>query len=82
MMEGIMAPVDKNACNVLYVLGVVLFVMALITLVTGIVSVLADGSIKGNMKIYIMVIVLLNTFMLGLSYYIYRTLYTICLKVL
>lgn len=82
MLGGIMARVDKNACNVLYVLGVVLFVMALITLVTGITSVLTDSSIKGNMKIYIMVMVLLNTFMLGLSYYIYRTLYTICLKVL
>ena len=77
-----MDPVDKNACNVLYVLGVVLFVMALITLVTGLIGVFTNSSIKGNMKIYVAIMVLLNTFIIGLMYYIYRINYNICLKVL
>ncbi len=84
--NGIMSPVDKSSCNLIYFIGVFCFVYAVITLLMGVYFMFYLMNIKSKDRGLIMINVGFNIFTVILinllAYYLYRIQYTICLKVL
>ena len=84
--NGIMSPVDKSSCNIIYIIGIVCFVYAAIVLFMGVyfmfsimnMKIKDKGMIMMNVGFNILAILLVYL----LAYYLYRIQYTICLKVL
>ena len=84
--NGIMSPVDKSSCSIMYIIGIFCFVYAILALVMGIyfifnvmnLKIKDKGLVMANVGFNVLTIVLLHF----LAYYLYRIQYTICLKVL
>ena len=86
LVNGIMSPVDKSSCRLIYIIGIVCFVYAIIVLLMGIYFMLNIMNMKIKDKGMIMFNVGFNALTVLLvyllAYYLYRIQYTICLKVL
>lgn len=81
MFSDIMGPVDKNSCVIFYTFSVVFFILGLLTLIGGIISILKTQT-KDINKFYLLLAVIWSSLMNFIVYYAYRILNTICLKVL
>ena len=84
--NGIMSPVDKSSCTIIYIIGIVCFIYAIVILFIGVylmfsimnMKVKDKGMIMMNLGFHILSVMLVYL----LAYYLYRIQYTICLKVL
>jgi hypothetical protein len=76
LFDSLMAPLGKEHCMILYYLGVINIVFALIVLISGLVMLF-------NKKTRLLSFsYMINAFVLGFLYYLYRIQYSICIKAL
>ena len=76
MMNNIMGPLGKEYCNIFYVLGIFVLVLAILGLVSFVVQFL-DKKTRSNSLAS-----LINSVILFFIYLLYRMYYNICVKVL
>lgn len=73
-LNNVMAPLGKEHCMIMYYLGLINFFLAIFVLVSGLFSLVDSKSRKdGGMLI-------LNSFVMFFMYYIYRILYSMCIR--
>lgn len=85
LFDNLMGPLDKKYCFLIFILGIVGFISALATLLTGLYLILFKQSKDKNQKsMYVLVgfSTLFQSLFAFLAYYLYRISYNICLKVL
>lgn len=74
ILNSIMSPLGKEHCMILYYLGIVLFLSATITLFIGLYNLMSKKTrSSGGM-------IILQSFVTYFSYYLYRIVYSICVK--
>ena len=76
MMNNIMGPLGKEYCNIFYVLGIFIFILAVIGLVRSVFLFLDKKNRNYSLAS------LINSIMLFFIYLLYRMYYNICVKVL
>ena len=76
LFDGIMSPLGKEHCTIYYLLGVLMFFFAVISLVTGLLN-LFDK--KSRQQGYLF---LVNSVTMFFTYYLYRIIHSICIKTL
>jgi len=72
--DSLMAPLGNQHCAILYYLGVIEFVLASILLVTGVFNLFDKKTRKQGG------VLLINSFVMFFVYYIYRIIYSMCVK--
>ena len=73
-LNNLMAPLGKEHCMIMYYLGFIQFFTALFVLILAVFSLVDSKSRKdGGMLI-------LNSFVMFFMYYIYRILYSMCVR--
>ena len=73
-LNNLMSPLGKEHCMIMYYLGLINFFLAVFVLVSAIFSLVDSKSRKdGGMLI-------LNSFVMFFMYYIYRILYSMCVR--
>ena len=79
LFNSLMGPLGKEYCILFYGLGVFIFLLMLVSIFAGILSIFnsKDKSIK-----FVGVATIVNALTLLFMYLLYRMLYNICLKVL
>ena len=76
LFDSLMAPLGKEHCMILYYLGVIHIVFALIVLISGLVMLF-------NKKTRLIALAyMINAFVLGFMYYLFRIYYHVCIKTL
>ena len=75
-------PVNKNSCQLFYVLSLLNLVLSVLTLVVTIITIFASLNSKGIVTSKSVVYAILSCGSSFLAYYINQVLYTICIKVL
>jgi len=76
LFDSLMSPLGKEHCMILYYLGVINIVFALIVLILGF-AMLFNKKTRPLSFSY-----MINAFVLGFMYYLYRIAYSICIKAL
>ena len=82
--DGIMGPLDKSYCVFVYALGVIVFLLAVAGLFSGVFLLLFKSGDKNLKTVFLSggIATILNSLVLFVSYYLYRIVYNICIKVL
>ena len=76
LFDSLMSPLGKEHCMILYYLGVINIVFALIVLISGLVMLF-------NKKTQLIALAyMINAFVLGFMYYLFRISYHVCIKTL
>lgn len=84
LFDGVMGPLDKSYCVVIYAVGLFVFLSAFFALFTGIYLILFKSGDKNARSVYFSlgISTIFQSLMLFVFYYLYRIVYNICLKVL
>jgi len=72
--DSLMAPLGNQHCIILYYLGIIEFILASILLVSGVFN-LFDKKTRAQGGVLLM-----NSFVMFFVYYIYRIIYSMCVK--
>lgn len=75
-LDSLMAPLGKEHCLVYYVLGLLTLAFAVLALVNGLFKMMNKKS--GNTGLFL----ILNSLTMFFMYYLYRIVYSICVKAL
>ena len=76
LLDNLMGPLGKEHCMILYYLGLLKLFLAVFTLLGGIMMMFNNKS-RNISFVFVM-----QAFILGFMYYLYRISYNICIKVL
>jgi hypothetical protein len=77
MIEDLMSPLGKDHCKVFNIIGIVFFVLALMTFIGIIYTLVAKNINKESRGLFILYGVI-EVLLLLFSYYIYRIFYSMC----
>jgi uncharacterized membrane-anchored protein len=72
--DSLMAPLGNQHCMILYYLGIILFLSASILLVSGVFNLFDKKTRMQGL------LLLMNSFVNFFAYYIYRIIYSMCVK--
>jgi uncharacterized membrane protein YozB (DUF420 family) len=72
--DNLMSPLGNQHCAILYYLGIIEFVLASILLVSGVFNLFDKKTRKQG------AVLLMNSFVMFFVYYIYRIIYSMCVK--
>lgn len=83
LFDNIMGPLDKSYCVITYGLGLLVLFLAILNLLGGLYILFFKSGTKNNKTYYLGgIATIFYSLLLFLSYYLYRIIYNICIKIL
>jgi len=74
LLDSLMAPLGKEHCRIYYIVGLITLFFAILAVFNGVYQLLDKKSRSTG------VLLIINSFTMFLMYYLYRILYSMCIK--